>query len=90
MITGGKDRVEGELIPPPHIFREYDIRGIAGVDLTPATVKVIGRAYAQLLRESHPALPGGRRPRVAVAPRLRTTQETARRVPQTNLCYECP
>lgn len=67
MTTGGKDRGEGKSIPPSHIFREYDIRGIAGADLAPAAVEVIGRAYAQLLREAHPALPVGRRPRVAVA-----------------------
>ncbi|MEX1187036.1 MAG: phosphomannomutase/phosphoglucomutase [Gemmatimonadaceae bacterium] len=33
------------------IFREYDIRGIAGTDLTPATARLIGLGYAAYLRE---------------------------------------
>jgi len=33
------------------IFREYDIRGITGRDLTPDVADAIGRAYAALLRE---------------------------------------
>lgn len=33
------------------IFREYDIRGIVGRDLTPETVRVLGRAYGSFLRE---------------------------------------
>ena len=33
------------------IFREYDIRGIAGDDLTPDTARLIGRGYAAFLRE---------------------------------------
>ena len=52
---------------PAQIFREYDIRGVATEDLTPAIVEVIGRSYASFLRESHPALPSSRPPRVAVA-----------------------
>jgi len=32
------------------IFREYDIRGIVGDDLTAAVAEVVGRAYATLLR----------------------------------------
>ena len=63
----GKGAAKGKAAIPSHIFREYDIRGIAGTDLTPAVVEAIGRAYAHLLREAHPALPVGRRPRVAVA-----------------------
>lgn len=35
----------------PTIFREYDIRGIVGQDLTDDTVFVIGRAFGTLLRE---------------------------------------
>ncbi len=34
------------------IFREYDIRGIVGVDLTPDVVRAVGRAYATRLRET--------------------------------------
>jgi phosphomannomutase/phosphoglucomutase len=33
------------------IFREYDIRGIAGEDLTSDTARLIGRGYAAFLRE---------------------------------------
>ena len=33
------------------IFREYDIRGIVGDDLTVAVVRAVGRAYASRLRE---------------------------------------
>jgi phosphomannomutase/phosphoglucomutase len=33
------------------IFREYDIRGIAGNDLTSDTARLIGRGYAAFLRE---------------------------------------
>jgi phosphomannomutase/phosphoglucomutase len=35
----------------PGIFRQYDIRGIVGRDLTPAVAKVVGQAYAALLGE---------------------------------------
>ncbi len=34
------------------IFREYDIRGIVGKDLTPEVAEKIGRAYATLARET--------------------------------------
>ncbi|MDH7500761.1 MAG: hypothetical protein QHH30_10330, partial [candidate division NC10 bacterium] len=54
-------------ILPPHIFREYDVRGIAEVDLTPQAVEIIGRSYASLLRESLSPLPTSRPPRVAIA-----------------------
>ncbi|WP_419162050.1 phosphomannomutase/phosphoglucomutase [Candidatus Palauibacter sp.] len=30
---------------PPHIFREYDIRGIVGDDLTEAATELVGRAF---------------------------------------------
>ncbi len=30
----------------PLIFREYDVRGTVGTDLTPATVEAIGRGFA--------------------------------------------
>jgi phosphomannomutase/phosphoglucomutase len=39
---------------PPEIFREYDIRGVVGTELTPAVATSIGRAYAATL-----AAPGG-------------------------------
>ncbi len=34
----------------PHIFRGYDLRGIAGKDLTPKIVEHIGRAYGTYLK----------------------------------------
>ncbi|MFQ5746491.1 MAG: phosphomannomutase/phosphoglucomutase [Gemmatimonadota bacterium] len=34
----------------PTIFREYDIRGVAGGDLTPDVARSVGRAYATRLR----------------------------------------
>jgi len=44
------------------IFREYDIRGIVGRDLTAAVTRAVGRAYATRLRETS----GLERPTVAV------------------------
>lgn len=55
------------MIHPEHIFREYDIRGIVGRDLKPATVEGVGRAYGSiLLEELAESGEGGRAPRVAV------------------------
>lgn len=34
-----------------HIFRQYDIRGIVGDDLTSEVAEAVGRSYATLLRE---------------------------------------
>lgn len=39
----------------PSIFREYDIRGIAGRDLSAPFAEALGLAYAQILAASHPA-----------------------------------
>ena len=36
----------------PHIFREYDIRGIVGRDLDPHVCRQVGRAFASVLRET--------------------------------------
>lgn len=33
----------------PHVFRNYDIRGIVGTDLTPENVEAIAKAYGTLL-----------------------------------------
>jgi phosphomannomutase/phosphoglucomutase len=35
----------------PAIFRQYDIRGVVGRDLTPEVAEAVGRAYAALLDE---------------------------------------
>ncbi len=37
---------------PPQIFREYDIRGIAGSELTPDTARAVGRAFAVYLADA--------------------------------------
>ncbi len=39
-----------EFSVPEHIFREYDIRGIYGKDLTDEVAEAIGRAYAAYVR----------------------------------------
>lgn len=38
-------------LPPPEIFKAYDIRGIVGKTLTPAIVESIGRAIGSVARE---------------------------------------
>ena len=40
-----------KLFPPPHIFREYDIRGLAEEELTDETANLIGRAFGSFLTE---------------------------------------
>jgi phosphomannomutase/phosphoglucomutase len=37
---------------PSHIFREYDVRGIAEKDLSPALAECIGRAYMKMIPRS--------------------------------------
>src|SRR5438270_8371699 len=49
----------------PGIFRQYDIRGIVGRDLTPEAARAIGGAYAAYLRE-HQAGARGRIGSIAV------------------------
>ncbi|HTN85021.1 MAG TPA: phosphomannomutase, partial [Sorangium sp.] len=53
---------------PRHIFREYDIRGVAERDLTSELARELGAAFALLLARELGAgpTPGGARPRVAV------------------------
>jgi len=41
----------GVFMPKPHIFREYDIRGIAGEDLTDPIVRLIGEAFGTYIRD---------------------------------------
>jgi phosphomannomutase/phosphoglucomutase len=36
--------------PNPHIFRQYDIRGVVGQDVTPEVAEQIGRSFATLTR----------------------------------------
>lgn len=35
----------------PQIFREYDIRGVVGKDLTPEVVRLLGQAYGTYMKE---------------------------------------
>ncbi|MDR7545116.1 MAG: phosphomannomutase/phosphoglucomutase [Armatimonadota bacterium] len=42
----------------PEMFREYDIRGVVGTDLTPQTAERIARAYAALLAPGSPVVLG--------------------------------
>jgi phosphomannomutase/phosphoglucomutase len=41
----------------PSIFREYDIRGVVGSDLTAEVADAVARAYATYLRRASPPLP---------------------------------
>lgn len=47
----------------PQIFREYDIRGLVGSDLTPDTVELLGRGLGTLARRAKP----GQTPVLAIA-----------------------
>ncbi len=55
--------------PNPHIFRQYDIRGVVGPDLTAEVAEGIGRAFATLARrrlgKENPTLALGRDNRVS-------------------------
>jgi phosphomannomutase/phosphoglucomutase len=50
------------MYPAPHIFRQYDIRGIVGKDLDAEVARSVGRAFGTLARRTL----GERTPRVAV------------------------
>lgn len=55
------------MLVPRHAFREYDIRGVADVDLTDDFARSLGKAFAFLLRrEASEAGKAGAAPRVAV------------------------
>jgi phosphomannomutase/phosphoglucomutase len=50
-MAKGETRVDGEAPSiNPHMFRAYDIRGLAGTDLTPEVAERIGRAWGTWLR----------------------------------------
>ena len=36
---------------PSHIFKAYDIRGIADTEVTPALAETLGAVFAQFLRD---------------------------------------
>ena len=48
----------------PHIFREYDIRGVADHELTDALTTALGATFAMILRRTdrlrEPLLVGGK------------------------------
>ncbi|HEX3867552.1 MAG TPA: hypothetical protein VHV78_12405, partial [Gemmatimonadaceae bacterium] len=48
------------------IFRQYDIRGIVGQDLTPDVANAVGKAYAAYLFLKHPPAAGAQTPAIAV------------------------
>ena len=50
----------------PSIFREYDVRGIAGRDLTPEFAQALGNAYAQYIAKKRTPALGRHRLRVSV------------------------
>jgi phosphomannomutase / phosphoglucomutase len=56
----------------PHIFRQYDIRGVVGRDIDENVAENIGRAFATLLRRTHP---GTSRLRVALGRDNRLTSD---------------
>ncbi|MBI5827059.1 MAG: phosphomannomutase/phosphoglucomutase [Deltaproteobacteria bacterium] len=56
---------------PDNIFREYDIRGTYGQDLTDETAELIGRAYAAIVRKTRPRKAGN--PRITVGRDVRTS-----------------
>jgi phosphomannomutase/phosphoglucomutase len=53
----------------PHIFRQYDIRGIVGKDLDEGITEAVGRAFATVVRERT----GTRTPKIAVGNDNRVT-----------------
>src|SRR5919198_6372373 len=36
----------------PHVFRAYDVRGLVGEDINPDVFRLVGRAYATLIRRN--------------------------------------
>lgn len=57
MQRGGVDP-EDEPMLNPHIFRQYDIRGVVGRDIDETVAEHIGRAFATLLRREHQGVAG--------------------------------
>lgn len=51
---------------PATIFRQYDIRGTVGDQLTPAVAQAVGQSYTTLAWERLRPSGGGRAPRIAV------------------------
>ncbi|MBC7693019.1 MAG: phosphomannomutase/phosphoglucomutase [Methylotenera sp.] len=51
----------------PSIFREYDIRGVAGKDLTPEFAEHLGQAYARYIQPTKGEKPAAGRARLTVS-----------------------
>jgi phosphomannomutase/phosphoglucomutase len=64
-----------QLVIRPSIFREYDIRGIAERDLSPAFAETLGRAYAKLISARTP-MASRKHLTVAVGQDCRVTSES--------------
>jgi phosphomannomutase / phosphoglucomutase len=56
----------------PHIFRQYDIRGVVGPDLTPQVAEAVGRAFASFARRKL----GKDRPSLVLGRDNRTSSES--------------
>lgn len=67
---------------PRHIFRQYDVRGVVGVDLHPRTAYAVGRAFGELLIEgtevSRPSVVVGRDNRPSSDPLAHALMEGVR------------
>lgn len=46
---------ETKLAVNPHIFRQYDIRGVVNRDLSPSFARALGRAFGTMLRREGPS-----------------------------------
>lgn len=55
------------MIAKEAIFREYDIRGVVGVDFDAELAQALGRAFAHKVRETHGATDGARAAALVVA-----------------------
>jgi phosphomannomutase/phosphoglucomutase len=53
-------------MPNPHIFRQYDIRGVVGTDVSAELARDIGHAFGTHLRRNAPHADGADRLRVAL------------------------
>jgi hypothetical protein len=66
------------------IFREYDIRGTAGEDLSPEFAEYLGFAYAQFIRHCKPVA-GRKKLTVAVGKDCRLSSDSAERLDHLRL-----
>ena len=62
----------------PTVFREYDIRGVAGSELSPEFAQRLGRAFATYLRKNPPVSGSGKHYQVALSWDARASSESYR------------